>query len=407
MIAKFIINIQFTYMYITIKHEVLPFQQVLARPISKAENFSSVPRGIKQIQDMKFLSTKKQKTDTHQSLLMIMSNELHSSGSERFIRRITTDADNYSICLYTNDMLDFMLKRCAHGKQPSPIHVDATYQLTNMYALVCTMRAIDFEGHPLVPGPILLTRRQRAKDFIVLWHEICSDRRELKNAPLTFVTDGDDALIQSITEAFPSSLLFRCSLHLADNVKRRQRELGLSMDVVDSAGDLKMQLAFKAEEFDSKSDIMYKRWASKAKIAKCEPALKLFMIYYKRQVHRVVKENVHERVVAAGLEPGLTNNPAESTNSQLKRWNAYKKTKIEELCTTLKDGVLGVYEELQRGYMGLSQKFMSTSLSEVEVSSRRTQLHDIMSQAEVQECEDSNGVDNEQAEELNLQYSTW
>ena len=50
---------------------------------------------------------------------------------------------------------------------------------------------------------------------------------------------------------------------------------------------------------------------------------------------------------------------------------------------------------------------MSTSLSEVEVTSRRTQLHDIMSQAEVQECEDSNGVDNEQAEELNLQYSTW
>ena len=69
--------------------------------------------------------------------------------------------------------------------------------------------------------------------------------------------------------------------------------------------------------------------------------------------------------------------------------------------------MLGVYEELQRGYMGLSQKFMSTSLSEVEVSSRRTQLHDIMSQAEIQECEDSNGVDNEQAEELNLQYSTW
>ena len=61
-----------------------------------------------------------------------------------------------------------------------------------------------------------------------------------------------------------------------------------------------------------------------------------------------------ERVVAVGLEPGLTNDPAESTNSQLKRWNAYKQTKIDGLCTTLKEGVLVVYEELHRGYMGMS-----------------------------------------------------
>ena len=77
-------------------------------------------------------------------------------------------------------------------------------------------------------------------------------------------------------------------------------------------------------------------------------------------------------MVAAGLEPGLLNDPAESTNSQLKRWNAYKKTKIDGLCTTLKGVVRGVYEELHRGYMGMSQKFMWASLSEVEVSSRRT-----------------------------------
>ena len=80
-------------------------------------------------------------------------------------------------------------------------------------------------------------------------------------------------------------------------------------------------------------------------------------------------------MVAAGLEPGLTNDPAESTNSQMKRWKAHQKTKIDGLCTTLKEGVLGVYEGLHRGYMGMSQKLMWVSLSEVEVSSRRIQPH--------------------------------
>lgn len=67
------------------------------------------------------------------------------------------------------------------------------------------MRAVDFEGSLQVLGPILLTRRQRARDFSVLWQKMCADRRALRDANLTFVTNGDDGLIQSISDCFISS----------------------------------------------------------------------------------------------------------------------------------------------------------------------------------------------------------
>ena len=70
-------------------------------------------------------------------------------------------------------MVDYTTKRCTSSDIViSPIHVDVTYNLTNMYVLFTTLRALDFEGELLLIGPILLTKRLRNTDLSVLWGDL-------------------------------------------------------------------------------------------------------------------------------------------------------------------------------------------------------------------------------------------
>ena len=67
-------------------------------------------------------------------------------------------------------------------------------------------------------------------------------------------------------------------------------------------------------------------------------------------------ENNTAQVGAAGFAPcTFTNNPAESTNAIIKRWTGGKKLKVDELCMMLKEGATAQFEELKKGYMGLSK----------------------------------------------------
>ena len=207
----------------------------MERPIASAENMGVVPRGVKQIKNLRQNSqtVNPQRTTIHEKLMALMTGE--ASSSNKYLRRIITDSDNFCVVLFTDDMIDFILKRCIsqQGNSPvSPIHVDTTYRLTNMWALVCTMRATDFVGEPLVVGPILLTKRQRSRDFQALWDQLISCELSLQTSRLLFITDGDDALVQSISNCFPYSKLFRCRLHLYGNVERKLKDYNIPATLI-------------------------------------------------------------------------------------------------------------------------------------------------------------------------------
>lgn len=76
-------------------------------------------------------------------------------------------------------------------------------------------------------------------------------------------------------------------------------------------------------------------------------------------------ENLEEHLNEAGMDRGLTNNPAESMNATLKRWNDGKMSEIDELTNNLKGGVMAQYVELQRGHTDISQKFQFATNSRI------------------------------------------
>lgn len=67
-----------------------------------------------------------------------------------------------------------MFKQCVQQSEHivSPIYVDVTYNLTSMYALILTFRAMEFEHNPLMIGPILLTNKTKTEDLQILWQEL-------------------------------------------------------------------------------------------------------------------------------------------------------------------------------------------------------------------------------------------
>lgn len=346
--------------------------------MQQASNLGSVPRCLKQIQDLKYSIKPRDKSESCDRVHLLMVNELNSSKKQQFIRKVTSTADNYAICLYTDDMIDFMKKGCLARQLPSPIHVDTTYNLTSMFALVTTFRATEFEGAPLLIGPILLTKRVRMEDYNTLWQDLCSKDGLFKTAPLTFVTDGDDALIGSIRENFVGSRMLRCTFHLIDNVRRKLTELAIPGSV-DVMGDMRKQLLFKTPVFQSSSTKMYTEWAIKAKDAGCSKQMDRFVSYYKTMVMPVVLQNMEEG--KREIDQNINNNPAESMNATLKRWVGRKKVDVDELCQALKEGVLSQYEELHKGYLGLSHKYLSTSKVQVTRKTKATNLSDVMGQA--------------------------
>ena len=100
--------------------------------------------------------------------------------------------------------------------------------------------------------------------------------------------------------------------------------------------------------------------------------------------------NITAQEGMAGFAPCMfTNNPAESTNAIIKRWTGGKKLKVDELCMVLKEGATAQFEELKRGYIGLSKKYIfksyaAKSESTVKVVQKRkgAPLFDILLEAD-------------------------
>ena len=332
------------------------------------------PRDVQQLYDLKAqMKQRTQPIDPYENISVLMAAE----GNDKYIRRVTNTPESHNICLYTDDMVDFMQRHCGFGNSKSPIHVDTTYDLTNGYVVLCTLRAVRCQGSPLIVGPALITKRQRASDFAVLWQSLPDKVRAL---PAVFVTDGEEALIKSILESFPNARMFRCRLHLMGNVKAKMRDLSLENVTNTVVKGMKLQMSFTLADFIPSSTKLYHCWrADFIKLQHDQSKFKEFLNYYTRQVEPVLRNNLIEMSVAAGVGYQLfDNNPSESANAIVKGWCDYKKLPVDELCRRMKIGCCGQLYDYQRGMYGLSKKFIQreSNMSGIEVKKKRARpLH--------------------------------
>lgn len=317
----------------------------------------SIPRGRKQIYDRK-PATDKVSSDPINNIIIMIGAER----SCRYIRRVTFIEDNVSICLFSNSQIDFISNNCLTSSiEQQAIHVDMTFDLADMYAVVVTTRCPMFQGDPIFIGPIMLTKRHRAQDYATLWEELSSKVAMLKDEALVFVTDGEESITKSIKSHFGSATLYRCVNHLIDNVRRKALEFGIPAQLI------KVIIENTKDQFDSCPELFlqdaeqhYKDWNVMAERLGCVTPTEKFLAYYKRTVSPVIGQNLRRNIIAAGFEGPFTNNAAESCNAIIKR-QCGKKQPVDSLVIQLKELVNSQEEELRKGLKGVSQKFILKS----------------------------------------------
>ena len=237
----------------------------LQRPIESAKSYGSIPRSIRQVQDAKDKHAKSA-PDPIDSVSIMMVAERGSDA--KFIRRFTITDDSYSIALYTNEQIQFLV-----DNPDVTIHVDTTFNLsetpTYIFSVVTTLRANQFQGDPLLLGPILLTTRQRKKDYVTLWHSICGHDVKISRLKI-FVTDGELALTNSIEEFFPEARLVRCMLHLPVNCLAKARESFPEAIVKQIMTYTNQLMASEPATFQNQVDAVMKKIAELAKTEGCE-----------------------------------------------------------------------------------------------------------------------------------------
>ena len=219
--------------------------------------------------------------------------------------------------LFWNLQFDFIKRHCGKTANKSLIHVDTTYNLTNGYAVDCTLRAVDFEGHPLILGPIIITKRQRECDLTVLWLTIIKANPKLRDINLVVATDGDESIVNSIRNTFHSVTLFRCRLHVL--------KMGGTVQFNNSVITRSFQQQIQAETVQELLEVNERNYSDWRKsVSKCSITTRTtenLIKYFQRSIYPVLRSNIIQITQAAGMLHTLyDNNSSESVNAVVKGW---------------------------------------------------------------------------------------
>lgn len=322
---------------------------------TQCETISQQPRGVRQVKDARY-TKKKTNEDPYKSLLMMMQGDQ----GQHFIRSIQHTHDNLTVCLFTDHQIDLMEQYCTNtGDKYSPVHVDTTFKLTNMYALIFTIRAVDCEGDPILLGPVLLTQRRREVHYRVLADEIIKHRPSLKHLPLLFITDGEDAIINSLS-TFEGRTMFRCINHLKDNIKDQCYKFSINKEIENMIiKDIDILLLEHTDCFKVLAEKTYQKWLTAADATGCSKKMKMFIQYHRAHIEDVVAKNNIRHLSVCGFHKPFDNNVSESLNAKLKNFLQKTSLAVHVLVDELQQFTMHQSEELKKMENNLSQQYIN------------------------------------------------
>lgn len=317
---------------------------------------SLLPRAPRQVHDLSFQVADKQ-PDQLKELLMLQASE---SDEHNYIKKVTVTKWNTSTLLFLDEQSNFLRGFFGlYSSETQPFtFVDTTFNLSNYYALVTSVKCDLFVGDPLLLGPILLTKRQRSGDYGELWYEIARRFANFDGAEIVCVTDGEESLMKAIRDHLPNTTFLRCSQHLIDNARRKALEFGLPRKLIATiVKSMKDQFLLHWATFDDEQRRLIDEWRTPAATYGCDTALAKFLSYYEKKITPVIASNLVTRYPTFGLTSPITNHCAESMNAAIKRCTG-ENNKLCDLVASLKDFSKSQSNELRNGLLGKSQKYI-------------------------------------------------
>ena len=322
----------------------------------------------KTIKNAKYRLNFKQKEFKGQNLANDVENVLKKLG-DGFVQNVKLFKDPSSpkshtnlpsVILFTEDQFVDMISCTADLN--SVLSIDRTFNLGT-----CFLTAICFKNkkvktrssgsNPVFLGPCFLHKFAKEEDynhfFSFLRLKICSMYKAFNFSKLSFITDGEQAMINSIYSCFPESSKLRCSIHIEKNIIFNLRKYKMAYSNKIALKRKLKRLMFSENLFkfaDIKQDIL--------KVTMDDSTAR-----YVNNVMEEIFQFVSKPMWELKLVKPLTTNQSESMNHVIKNYVSWEKTNISELINNIKSIIKFQYDNLEFSISSQGDYLLQNSFS--------------------------------------------
>lgn len=285
-----------------------------------ATNASVIPRGKRQVTNIKF--TRNSTEDPVNDLL------IYARHNESSPVLHPSDVPYDTWVLGTEVMCSDISRFTTSEKMSHPLSIDPTFnmgpfEVTSIVYKHLFLKSKRTGEGPIFLGPTMLHYRKTLENYRIL-SSVCAAKIKYLNQARSFMTDGEEALIQAWSADMPKAKHLSCFKHFEDNCKEKLRTLGICNTKQQSAfinkvfgvrgkqegilgaedkKDLKRRLeASKAELYREERNVLGKNDACDSKFWK-----------YLESNYEMMKNNMVAKVrCRAGLKDGPDEKPVRS-----------------------------------------------------------------------------------------------
>ena len=299
----------------------------------QARGMSHLPRNLQQ---MKNYRRSGQCKDTNVLYSVMLQCKLVQGTADAFVRDIKAAPDPQCVLFFDWQLKD-LVRFCTDSRRFSILTADTTYNLGEFYVTPTTYKHLmlvnSSQQHPVMAGPIFIHQRKDFASFNYFASTLVCFEKLLKDI-CAFGTDGDPALIEAFSHAFPNAKQLRCFIHMKQNISSKLKDRGLPSSVIQEficdifgkryVGTYEEGLvdSIDAIAFCSRVKNCKNIWEAREKVY-LQPDQDSFFEYFMRYYAEVISTTMLRGTrisVGLGLPPTIfTTNSSESLNAALKR----------------------------------------------------------------------------------------
>ena len=223
---------------------------------------------------------------------------------------------------------------------------DTTFNCGDFYVSTLLFRHIRFAENPIIPLFVMI-HDQKVEVVHANFFKIAASKLQASKSDIILITDREAAIEKAAEKEYPTWKKYNCWNHLLNDIKfwlRRHGEKNNDI-LVYRSNILSLLKCASLEKFEELEQNSCKKWS------------KGFVEYYKNHLGKSIIKNcgrwLLEEAKIYTSNSGITTNPAESFNAQLKRSLGNSETKVHAFLLAVYFLQNFEYREILRSYCGM------------------------------------------------------
>ena len=200
------------------------------------------PRNRRVVENLRFAETQHKRKRTVQTAYRSnFSDEIQSVCSrvvtDDYIQTVTLSHNRVpTICVWNKRQVDDIKAMCFSRTGGFVLSCDKTYNLGKLYVTVTTYRNVALQTSsssssvmPVFLGPVFLHGNSDESTFVDFWAKVAALFHKCDCRELTTGSDGEQALRNAMTFAFPQAKMVFCVRHLKTNLLQKVKKVTVNI----------------------------------------------------------------------------------------------------------------------------------------------------------------------------------